>query len=73
LGVRLTNLHHKKQIVQKPDSLEIEKNGGRLFRRPKLTLTCSAEGKERRKTADTSDRNSKKSSFQTGRTKFRTS
>jgi hypothetical protein len=27
-------------------SLEIEKNGGRLFRRPKLTLSCSAEGKE---------------------------
>jgi hypothetical protein len=23
----------------------IEKNGGRLFRRPKLTLSCSAEGK----------------------------
>jgi hypothetical protein len=22
------------------------KNGGRLFRRPKLTLSCSAEGKE---------------------------
>jgi hypothetical protein len=29
-------------------SLEIEKNGGRLFRRPKLTLSCSAEGKEGR-------------------------
>jgi hypothetical protein len=26
-------------------SLGIE-NGGRLFRRPKLTLSCSAEGKE---------------------------
>jgi hypothetical protein len=25
-------------------SLGIEKNGGRLFRRPKLTLSCSAEG-----------------------------
>jgi hypothetical protein len=25
------------------------KNGGRLFRRPKLTLSCSAEGKEGRK------------------------
>jgi hypothetical protein len=25
---------------------KIEKNGGRLFRRPKLTLNCSAEGKE---------------------------
>jgi hypothetical protein len=24
------------------------KNGGRLFRRPKLTLSCSAEGKEER-------------------------
>jgi hypothetical protein len=23
-----------------------EKNGGKLFRRPKLTLSCSAEGKE---------------------------
>jgi hypothetical protein len=29
-------------------SLGIEKNGGRLFRRPKLTLSCSAEGKEGR-------------------------
>jgi hypothetical protein len=27
-------------------SLEIEKNGGRLFRRPKLTLNCSAEEME---------------------------
>jgi hypothetical protein len=27
-------------------SLGIEKNRGRLFRRPKLTLSCSAEGKE---------------------------
>jgi hypothetical protein len=26
----------------------IEENGGRLFRRPKLTLSCSAEGKEGR-------------------------
>jgi hypothetical protein len=26
--------------------LLIEKNGGGLFRRPKLTLSCSAEGKE---------------------------
>jgi hypothetical protein len=26
-----------------------EKNGGRLFRRPKLTLSCSTEGKEGRK------------------------
>jgi hypothetical protein len=25
-------------------SLGIEKNGGRLFRRPKLTLSCSVEG-----------------------------
>jgi hypothetical protein len=30
------------------DSLGIEKNGGRLFRSPKLTLSCSAEGKEGR-------------------------
>jgi hypothetical protein len=29
--------------------LRIEKNEGRLFRRPKLTLSCSAEGKEGRK------------------------
>jgi hypothetical protein len=29
-------------------SLRIEKNGGRLFRRPKPTLSCSAEGKEGR-------------------------
>jgi hypothetical protein len=28
-------------------SLGIEKNGGRVFRRLKLTLSCSAEGKER--------------------------
>jgi hypothetical protein len=27
----------------------IEENGGRLFGRPKLTLSCSAEGKEGRK------------------------
>jgi hypothetical protein len=30
-------------------SLGIEKNGDRLFRRPKLTLSSSAEGKEGRK------------------------
>jgi hypothetical protein len=30
-------------------SLGIEKNEGRLFRRPKLTLSCSAERKEGRK------------------------
>jgi hypothetical protein len=35
----------RNQIV----SLGIEKNGGRLFRRPKLTMSCSAEGKEGRK------------------------
>jgi hypothetical protein len=29
-------------------SLGIENNGGRLFRRPKFTLSCSAEGKEGR-------------------------
>jgi hypothetical protein len=48
LGVRLTTSHHKNEIVQKPDSLGIEKNGGRLLRRPKLTLSCSVEGKEER-------------------------
>jgi hypothetical protein len=32
----------RNQIV----SLGIEKNGGRLFRRPKLTLSCSAKWKE---------------------------
>jgi hypothetical protein len=26
----------------------MEKSGGRLFKRPKLTLSCSAEGKEGR-------------------------
>jgi hypothetical protein len=26
--------------------MDVEKNGGRLFRRPKLTPSCSAEGKE---------------------------
>jgi hypothetical protein len=49
LGVRLTTSHHKNKIVEKPDSqprLEIKKNGGRLFRRPKLTLSCSAEGRK---------------------------
>jgi hypothetical protein len=30
-------------------SLRIEKNGGRLFGRPKLTLSCSAESKVGRK------------------------
>jgi hypothetical protein len=25
--------------------MDVEKNGGRLFRRPKLTLSCSAKGK----------------------------
>jgi hypothetical protein len=30
------------------DWWKIEKNGGRLFRSPKLTLSCSAEGKEGR-------------------------
>jgi hypothetical protein len=29
--------------------MDEEKNGGRLLRRPKLTLSCSAEGKEGRK------------------------
>jgi hypothetical protein len=29
--------------------MDIEKNGGRLFRRAKLTLSCSAEGKEGKK------------------------
>jgi hypothetical protein len=29
--------------------MEAEKNGGRLFRRPKLTLSCSAVRKEGRK------------------------
>jgi hypothetical protein len=29
--------------------VDVEKNGGRLLRRPKLTLSCSAEGKEGRK------------------------
>jgi hypothetical protein len=27
--------------------MDVEKNGGRLIRRPKLTLSCSAERKER--------------------------
>jgi hypothetical protein len=33
---------------------EQQKNGGRLFRRLKLTLSCSAEGKEGRKEGKTS-------------------
>jgi hypothetical protein len=28
--------------------MDVEKNGGRLFRRPKLTLSCRAEGKKGR-------------------------
>jgi hypothetical protein len=28
--------------------MDVEKNGGRFFRKPKLTLSCSAEGKEGR-------------------------
>jgi hypothetical protein len=40
-------------------SLGIEKNGGRLFRGPKLTLSCSAEGKEGRKEGSTVDENNK--------------
>jgi hypothetical protein len=28
--------------------MDVEKNGGRLFRKPKLTLSCSADGKEGR-------------------------
>jgi hypothetical protein len=48
--VRLTTSHHKNQVVQKPDSLDIEKNVGRLFRGPKLTLSFSVEGKEGMKT-----------------------
>jgi hypothetical protein len=40
LGERL------KLFTNQTVSLRIEKNGGRLFRRPKLTLSCSAEGKE---------------------------
>jgi hypothetical protein len=26
--------------------MDVEKTGGRLFRRPKLTLSCSVEGKK---------------------------
>jgi hypothetical protein len=32
--------------------MDVEKNGGRLFRRSKFTLSCSAEGKEGRKEID---------------------
>jgi hypothetical protein len=34
------------------------KNGGRLFRRPKLTLSCSAEGKKGRRSFKIRIRNS---------------
>jgi hypothetical protein len=37
-------------------NLGIEKNGGRLFRRPKLTLSCSAEGEEGREAGWTDGR-----------------
>jgi hypothetical protein len=41
----------------------IEKNGDRLFRRPKLILSWSAEGKEGRKEGRTEGRNSFKFTF----------
>jgi hypothetical protein len=46
--VRLNKPHtiKTKLLRNQTVSLGIEKNGGRLFRRPKLTLSCSAEGKE---------------------------
>jgi hypothetical protein len=45
--MRLTTSHHKTKLFRNQTvSLGIEKNGGRLFRRPKLTLSCSAKGKE---------------------------
>jgi hypothetical protein len=39
--------------------MDVEKNGGRLFRRPKLALSCSAEGKEGRKEGRKKGRNAK--------------
>jgi hypothetical protein len=45
--VRLTTSHRKTKLFRNQTvSLGIEKNGGRLFGRPKLTLSCSAEGKK---------------------------
>jgi hypothetical protein len=51
LGVRreANNLTLKTKLFRNQTvSLRIEKNGGRLFKRPKLTLSCGAEGKEER-------------------------
>jgi hypothetical protein len=50
LCVRLTTSHHKSKLFRNQIvSLGwMEKNGGRLFRRPKLTLICSAKGKKGR-------------------------
>jgi hypothetical protein len=43
--MRLTTSHHK-LFRNQTVSLGIEKDGGRLFRRPKFTLSCRAEGKK---------------------------
>jgi hypothetical protein len=50
LGVRLTTSHtiKTKLFRNQTVSLGIEKNVGRLFRRPELPLNCRAEGKEGR-------------------------
>jgi hypothetical protein len=48
LGVRLTTSHHKTKLFRNQSASDGRKNGGRLFRKPKLTLSCSAEGKEGR-------------------------
>jgi hypothetical protein len=50
VGSEANNLIIKIKLLRNHTvSLGIQKNASRLFRRPKLTLRCSAEGKEGRK------------------------
>jgi hypothetical protein len=42
----LEDVHDDLRKIKVKGWLGLMKNGGRLFRRPKLTLSCSAEGKE---------------------------
>jgi hypothetical protein len=37
---------HKMKVKGWGEKMKNRENGGGLFRRPKLTLSCSAEGKE---------------------------
>jgi hypothetical protein len=44
----LEDVHDDLRKMKVKEWGELMKNGGRLFRRPKLILSCSAEGKEGR-------------------------